>query len=196
MTASVRIANTIVRLVRGNIVDQEVDALVNAANSTLLGGGGVDGAIHSRGGPAILEACKALRASTHPQGLPAGEAVMTTAGKLRARRVVHTVGPIWRGGGAGEARVLAHAYRAALRLAAEEGMRSVAFPSISTGAYGYPTAAAARVALTAVTEEIAARPDAFTEVRFALFSREDFEIYNETLQEVCPSGDRREDVAR
>ena len=176
------IHDTVLTLLQGDITDQDTDAIVNAANPTLLGGGGVDGAIHLRGGSAILEACKQIRATSHPKGLPTGEAVITTAGALKAKRVVHTVGPIWRGGWAGEAVLLADAYRNSLRAAAEEGLRTIAFPSISTGAYGYPTEQAAKVALHAVIEEIELRADAFDEVRFVLFSLRDLQIYNETLQ--------------
>ena len=146
-----------------------------------MGGSGVDGAIHSRGGRTILEECKRIRATTHPDGLPTGAAVVTTAGALPARRVVHTVGPVWRGGSADEARLLADAYRNSMRAAAEEGLRTIAFPSISTGAYGYPTEAAAGVALRTVIEEIRAS-QAFDEVRFVLFSEGDLRIYNDTLQ--------------
>ena len=185
MTNSVRVNNTVLSLVQGNIVEQETDAIVNAANSTLLGGGGVDGAIHSRGGPLILEACKRIRATSHPGGLPAGEAIVTTAGALKARMVVHTVGPIWRGGNAGEAEVLAAAYGSSLRAARAEGARTIAFPSISTGAYGYPTEPAAEVALGAIIRALHEEADAFDEVRFVLFSREDFQIYNETLQRLA-----------
>jgi O-acetyl-ADP-ribose deacetylase (regulator of RNase III) len=184
MTTSARIANTELSLVTGDITEQSVDAIVNAANTTLLGGGGVDGAIHRRGGAEILDACKRLRATTHPAGLPAGGAVSTTAGRLPARRVVHTVGPIWRGGGADEARLLAHAYRNSLGIAAEEGMRRIAFPSISTGAYGYPVEDAAEVALHTVIAEIRAHPDRFDEVRFVLFSQRDLGIYEDALQRI------------
>jgi O-acetyl-ADP-ribose deacetylase (regulator of RNase III) len=184
MTSSVRIANTVLCLVQGDITAQSIDAIVNAANSTLMGGGGVDGAIHRRGGGEILEACKHIRATTHPAGLPTGEAVSTTAGLLSARRVVHTVGPIWRGGHANEPQLLANAYRNSLRVAAEEGMRRVAFPSISTGAYGYPVEAAAEVALRTVSAEISAHPDRFDEVRFVLFSQRDLGTYEHTLQRI------------
>lgn len=177
---STLVNNTILYLRQGDITDEETDAIVNAANSTLMGGGGVDGAIHRRGGPSILEECKRIRAELLPDGLSAGEAVVTTAGALPARRVVHTVGPIWRGGNADEARLLASAYRNSMRAAAEEGLRTIAFPSISTGAYGYPTEAAASVALRAVIEEIRAN-DAFDEVRFVLFSERDLRIYNDAL---------------
>ncbi len=129
----------------GDITRLEVDVIVNAANSGLLGGGGVDGAIHRAGGPAILEACHALRRERFPDGLPAGEAVETTAGRLRARFVIHTVGPVWHGGSSGEPRTLASCYRNSLTLAARLGAVSVAFPAISTGVYGYPRDAAAHV---------------------------------------------------
>jgi O-acetyl-ADP-ribose deacetylase len=190
MTTSARIANTNLTLVQGDITEQEVDAIVNAANSTLLGGGGVDGSIHRVGGPVILEECKRIRATTHPEGLPSGKAVITTGGALRARRVIHTVGPIWRGGNAGESTLLADAYRNSLHAAAGEKLRTIAFPSISTGAYGYPTESAAEVAIASVIATIRERVDAFDEVRFVLFSQRDFEIYNATLHRL--SGARAE----
>jgi O-acetyl-ADP-ribose deacetylase (regulator of RNase III) len=130
---------------KGDITQFQVDVIVNAANSGLMGGGGVDGAIHRAGGPAILEACRVLRQLRFPKGLPAGEAVETTAGRLRARYVIHTVGPVWHGGKSGEAPTLAECYRSSLALAARLGAQSVAFPAVSTGVYGYPRKAAARV---------------------------------------------------
>jgi O-acetyl-ADP-ribose deacetylase (regulator of RNase III) len=169
------------RLTRGDITEQRVDAIVNAANSSLMGGGGVDGAIHRRGGPAILEACEAIRRRDWPDGLPAGEAVATPAGALSAERVIHTVGPRWRGGGAGEAETLASAYRRSLEVAAEEGARVVAFPSISTGVYGYPVEEAADVALRAVRGVLEERPSTFDEVRLVLFSDEDLAAYRTAL---------------
>lgn len=182
---AIQVANANLRLLQGDITDQAVDAVVNAANSTLLGGGGVDGAIHRRGGPAILEACKRIRAERYPDGLPAGAAVATTAGSLPASRVIHTVGPVWRGGGAGEAEVLASAYRSSLDIAREEGLRTIAFPSISTGAYGYPVAEAARVALRTCADWLRAHPDAVDEVRFVLFSAADLEAYRAALAELA-----------
>ncbi len=134
-----------VRVETGDITRMSVDAIVNAANSGLLGGGGVDGAIHRAGGPAILEACKALRRDRYPGGLPAGQAVETTAGRLPAKYVIHTVGPVWRGGSAGEPAALASCYVASLGLAARLGLKSIAFPAISTGIYGYPREKAAGV---------------------------------------------------
>ena len=138
---------TKIRLLQGDITDQDADAVVNAANSSLMGGGGVDGAIHRRGGPAILEECKRIRQKDWPNGLPAGKAVITTGGSLKARHVIHTVGPVWSGGRSGEAEALGECYSNSLRIAAQEGLRSVAFPSISTGAYGYPVREASVVAL-------------------------------------------------
>lgn len=169
-------------LVRGDITEQRVAAIVNAANSSLLGGGGVDGAIHRRGGPIILEQCKELRRTRFPNGLPPGDAVATDAGSLPADRVIHTVGPVWRGGSANEDSVLANAYRSVLAVAREENLRTVAFPSISTGAYGFPIERAARIALAAVADELRSTPDAFDEVRFVLFSTEDLEVYAATLE--------------
>jgi O-acetyl-ADP-ribose deacetylase len=144
-------------LVRGDITEQRVDAIVNAANSSLLGGGGVDGAIHDRGGPAILDECRALG------GCPTGDARATTAGDLPARWVIHAVGPIWRGGREGEAALLASCHRRALEVAGALGARTIAFPAISTGAFGYPLEEAAEVALAAV------RDHELDLVRFVLF---------------------------
>lgn len=179
--AEARIGNTRVTLVQGDITEQEVDAVVNAANSTLMGGGGVDGAIHRRGGPAILEACRRIRQERYPDGLPAGDAVPTTAGSLPAGAVIHTVGPRWKGGNRGEPERLASAYRRSLEVAEENGWRTVAFPSISTGVYGYPTAEAAGVALRAIGDAIRAHPHAFDEVRLVLFSAPDLETYRARL---------------
>ncbi len=134
-----------VRVETGDITRMKVDVIVNAANSGLMGGGGVDGAIHRAGGPSILEACRVLRRERYTDGLPAGDAVETTAGRLSARFVIHTVGPVWHGGGAGEPATLASCYRASLALAARLGAASIAFPAISTGVYGYPREKAARV---------------------------------------------------
>ncbi len=185
--AGSRIADRI-RLVRGDITDQSVDAIVNAANSTLLGGGGVDGAIHRKGGPDILEACRAIRRDRYPSGLPAGEAVTTTAGGLPAKRVIHTVGPVWRGGSRKEPDVLASAYTDSLRRAREEGLRTVAFPSISTGAYGYPVERAADVALAAVAEFLGSHEPDFDEVRFVLFSQPDYDAYAAALARIRQEG--------
>ena len=170
-----------IELHRGDITRETTDAIVNAANSSLLGGGGVDGAIHRAGGPAILEDCKRIRGERGE--LPAGEAVVTTAGRLPCRRVIHTVGPVWRGGTQGEPQTLARCYRNSLALAAEEGLDSVAFPSISTGAYGYPVARAAEVALTAVADVLTAGGFEGL-VRFVLFSEPDLETYRAALERI------------
>src|SRR5690606_27758880 len=162
--------------------EQAVDAVVNAANSTLMGGGGVDGAIHRRGGPAILEECRRVRAERYPDGLPPGEAIATTAGALPASRVIHTVGPIWRGGHEGEPETLASAYRRSLDVAHGEALRTIAFPSISTGAYGYPTADAARVALRTCAGWLREHSGALDEVRFVLFSASDLDTYRRALE--------------
>jgi len=168
------------QLVQGDITEETTEAIVNAANSSLLGGGGVDGAIHSAGGPAILEECRAIRAR---QGeCPAGEAVMTTGGRLAARHVIHAVGPVWRGGGRGEKALLASCYRNSLRLAAEKGLSSVAFPSIATGIYGYPVKEAAKVALGAVAEFLKGEERAPRLVRFVLFDEKTFGAYREALE--------------
>jgi O-acetyl-ADP-ribose deacetylase len=129
----------------GDITRRKVDVIVNAANSGLMGGGGVDGAIHRAGGPGILDACSAIRKDRYPGGLPTGQAVETTAGRLPAKYVIHTVGPVWHGGSAGEPAALASCYTSSLELAARLGARSIAFPAISTGVYGYPRELAARV---------------------------------------------------
>lgn len=178
------IGGALLRLARGDITVQEVDAIVNAANSSLLGGGGVDGAIHRRGGPAILEECRRLRRERYADGLPTGQAAATTAGELRARAVIHAVGPRWRGGSAGERELLASAYRSSLEVAREGAWRTVAFPSISTGAYGYPLEDAAGVALGTVVAELNATGDAFDEIRFVLFGAEDLEVYRAALERV------------
>lgn len=187
MTYTRTIEGATLELARGDITHQRVDAIVNAANSSLMGGGGVDGAIHRAGGPAILEACRAIVAR---QGRCAtGEAVITTGGRLRAKRVIHTVGPVWRGGRAGEPRLLAACYARSLDLAAAEGLRSVAFPSISTGAYRYPIEQAARVALDAIAEWLRCHPGAIETVRVVLFSAGDHAVYAAALGELAARGD-------
>ncbi len=168
-----------ITLVQGDITRQEVDAIVNAANAGLVGGGGVDGAIHRGGGPAIMAECDEIRA--RQGGCPTGTAVVTTAGRLPARAVIHTAGPRWRGGNAGEAELLASCYRSCLALAREHGFRTVAFPSISTGIYGYPVDEAAEVALSTVSAFVGEHTSDFAEIRFVLFSGADFETYDEAL---------------
>lgn len=175
-----KVDKTTVTLVRGDITRADTEAVVNAANSSLLGGGGVDGAIHRAGGPRILEECKQIR--TRQGGCPAGEAVITGGGNLTARYVIHTVGPIWKGGQNREDELLANAYRNSLRLAVANGIRSVSFPSISTGAYGFPTDRAARIAAKTV-KEFLMQESSLDEVRFVLFSDRDLDIYREAWEE-------------
>ncbi len=176
-------------LLQGDITDQEVDAIVNAANTTLLGGGGVDGAIHRRGGPAILAECQIIR--DREGGCPTGSAVITGAGNLPARHVIHTVGPVWSGGQRGEETLLRAAYRSSLERAREHGLATIAFPSISTGAYRYPIVEASRVALDEVATAISAQAlhrEGLEEVRFVLFSSADQKTYQRALKGVGSAG--------
>ncbi|MFI1171427.1 O-acetyl-ADP-ribose deacetylase [Streptomyces melanogenes] len=168
-------------LVRGDITEQSVDAIVNAANSSLLGGGGVDGAIHRRGGPEILADCRRLRASHYGKGLPTGHAVATTAGRLPARWVIHTVGPVWHPD-EDRSPLLASCYRESLRVAGELGARTVAFPAISTGIYGWPLDDGARVAVRAVREAASSLPPtSVEEVRFVLFDDTAYRAFEEAV---------------
>jgi O-acetyl-ADP-ribose deacetylase (regulator of RNase III) len=160
----------------GDITGLAVDAIVNAANSSLMGGGGVDGAIHRAGGPAILEACRRIRASRYPDGLPAGEAVETTAGRLPARYVIHTVGPVWHGGTSGEEALLASCYLKSLALAAQLDLQSIAFPAISTGVYGYPREKAARVVWRTLASYLASFPKPRV-VTLEFFSKADEQVF-------------------
>jgi O-acetyl-ADP-ribose deacetylase len=164
----------------GDITTFTGEAIVNAANSSLLGGGGVDGAIHRAGGPAILEACRAIRETRYPDGLPAGNAVATTAGILAARHVIHTVGPVWRDGSRGEDDVLASAYRASLETTTLLEAHRVAFPAISTGVYGFPKDRAARIAYDVVRDYLAGH-DLPAEVTMAFFSDSDARTFAEAL---------------
>jgi len=169
-------------IIKGDITQQPTDAIVNAANSSLMGGGGVDGAIHRAGGPAILEECKQI---VSRQGrLPTGRAVITTAGNLKAKYVIHTVGPIWQGGSKGEAEFLESAYQESLKLAAENHLASISFPSISTGAYGYPVAEASRAALMTVILFLRESITSIKEVVFVLFDLQTFDAYASALREV------------
>jgi O-acetyl-ADP-ribose deacetylase (regulator of RNase III) len=165
-----------VRLSVGDITRESVDAVVNAANSTLMGGGGVDGAIHRAGGAGILDECREIRRTLYPEGLPAGEAVITGGGLLPARYVIHTVGPVYGREGGREAELLAAAYRNSLALAAARGLGSVAFPSISTGAYGYPREEAAAVASRSIAEFLKGG-ETVAEVRLVFFSKGDMEVF-------------------
>lgn len=169
------------RLVQGDITTEAVDAIVNAANSSLLGGGGVDGAIHRAGGPAILDECKAIVAR---QGrLPTGQAVITTAGNMPAKHVIHTVGPVWSGGRRGEAELLADCYRNSLALAAKHGCRTVAFPAVSCGVYGYPLEAACRIAVQEVRKFLADHAE-IDQVTFVAFGEDVRAAYEKALAEL------------
>ena len=170
------------KAIQADITTLNVDAIVNAANSSLLGGGGVDGAIHRAAGPELLEECRSLG------GCRTGEAKITRGYRLPARFVIHTVGPVWRGGERGEAELLAGCYRKSLMIAAERGLRTIAFPSISTGIYGYPIEEAARIALKTVNAVVSPMTNPL-EVIFCCFSRRDLMVYERLLQnraQPCP----------
>ena len=160
----------------GDVTREAVDAVVNAANGSLLGGGGVDGAIHRAGGPAILEECRRIRATRYPDGLPTGGAVLTTAGNMPARRVIHTVGPVYGNGGPDKAEKLARCYENSLAIAAQEGLATVAFPAISTGIYGYPMDEAAAVSSRAIQDALRSSPS-IREVRLVFFLAGDAEVF-------------------
>ncbi|MBU4276590.1 MAG: O-acetyl-ADP-ribose deacetylase [Proteobacteria bacterium] len=171
------IGQTRLVLTQGDITQADTEAIVNAANSRLAGGGGVDGAIHRAGGPEIMAECRKIGSC------PTGEAVITTAGRLKAKKVIHTVGPIYRGRPE-DPRLLANAYLNSLDLAARYGLRTVAFPSLSTGAYGYPLEAAAKVALGAVKQGIEKNSGKFDEVRLVLFGQDAFDAYAQALGQI------------
>ena len=171
---------TKVSMIQGDITKQATDAIVNAANSSLMGGGGVDGAIHRAGGPAILRECKEIVAR---QGrLPAGKAVITTGGDLKARYVIHTVGPVWHGGSGNEAELLRSAYCECLKLTGDNQLGSISFPSISTGAYGYPVDEAARIAVSTIVSFLKEQATSLKEVVFALFDSRTYQSYYSALQ--------------
>jgi O-acetyl-ADP-ribose deacetylase (regulator of RNase III) len=177
----VKVGQSTLELVEGDITRQDTDAIVNAANAALRPGGGVDGAIHRAGGPTIEAACRQLG------GCPPGEARITTGGNLKARYVIHTVGPVYKDGCHREPELLASCYRESLKLASAKGLKSLAFPSISTGVYGYPMEDAARVALTTVQEYLAQKPG-IERVRMVLFGRSAYEVYEKVLKESAGSG--------
>ena len=164
-----------IEVVRGDLTEQRVDAIVNAANPSLLGGGGVDGAIHRKGGPAILAESRLLG------GCATGDAKATTAGDLPARWVIHTVGPVWQGGDAGEPELLASCYRSALGLAVERGARSIAFPAISTGVYGYPVDQATEIAVREARRFVAEQPTALDRIVFVCFGQPALDAYQKVL---------------
>jgi O-acetyl-ADP-ribose deacetylase (regulator of RNase III) len=168
-----------IEAIQGDITKLEVDAIVNAANSTLMGGGGVDGAIHRAGGPKILEECIITR--NKKGGCPTGEAVLTSGGNLKARYVIHTVGPVWTGGNKNEEQLLSSAYRNSLQLAIDHGIRSVAFPNISTGVYGFPKDRAAHIAIQSVNDFLQS-DDSINHVVFCCFDEENYKIYSTLLK--------------
>jgi O-acetyl-ADP-ribose deacetylase (regulator of RNase III) len=179
----VTVNKTKISIVQGDITGQATDAIANAANSSLMGGGGVDGAIHRAGGPAILKECKKIVAR---QGrLPTGKAVITTGGNLKARYVIHTVGPIWHGGSRNEAELLRSAYYECLKLATENKLTGISFPSISTGAYGYPVGEAAEIAVSTVVSFLKEQATSLKNVVFVLFDARTYESYHRALQEVA-----------
>ncbi len=179
----IRINQTKLSIIQEDITKQATDAIVNAANPSLMGGGGVDGAIHRAGGPAILEECRQI---VSRQGqLPTGKAVITTGGNLKARFVIHTVGPVWHGGNKGEPELLASAYQESLKVAAENNLSSISFPSISTGAYGYPVAEAAKVAIRTVASFLKEQSTPIKEVVFVLFDSTTFENYSSVIGEMA-----------
>ncbi|MBN1411188.1 MAG: O-acetyl-ADP-ribose deacetylase [Spirochaetales bacterium] len=165
----------------GDITEKNVDAVVNAANSSLMGGGGVDGAIHRRGGPEIKAECKTIRQTSYPDGLPAGEAVHTTAGELPAKYVIHTVGPIWKDGQANESEILSNAYRNSLQQASTLKLGSIAFPAISTGIYGYPREKAARVAFDSINDFLE-KNDIPEKVFLVFYSELDAQIFLDSIR--------------
>ena len=173
----IKINHAVLSLVQGDITQEETDAIVNAANSRLAGGAGVDGAIHRAGGPNIMEECRKIG------GCPTGQAVLTTGGNLAARYVIHTVGPIYRGGMKGEAGLLKSAYQSSLTLASSNGLKSIAFPAISTGVYSYPLEEAARIALQTAIDYLRSHND-LELVRFVLFDRKTYDVFAETLRKL------------
>jgi O-acetyl-ADP-ribose deacetylase len=174
----VHVGRAVLELVEGDITQQDTEAVVNAANAALRPGGGVDGAIHRAGGAAIEAECRQLG------GCPTGQARITTGGNLKARYVIHTVGPVYKGGFHREPELLASCYRESLKLASSKGLKSVAFPSISTGVYGYPMEDAARIALTTILDYLAQHPE-ISLVRGVLFGRSALEIYEKVLKELA-----------
>jgi len=178
-----KVGNSVLQIVRGDITDVEADAIVNAANSSLMGGGGVDGAIHRKGGPIIDQECRRIRETEWPDGLPTGKAVITSGGNLKAKYVIHTVGPVWLGGFHVEAELLKQAYRNSMKLAAAKELKVIAFPSISTGAYGYPIEEASRIAVNTV-KHFLEKEDKLESVILVLFSEGDFKIYAQTAKSI------------
>jgi len=179
--SEIKVGKTNLGLIQGDITRQTTEAIVNAANSSLMGGGGVDGAIHRAGGPAILNGCRQI--VSRIGRLDTGKAVITSGGNLQAKYVIHTVGPVWHGGNRGEAELLASAYRESLKVATDYKLKSISFPSISTGAYGYPVAEAAKVALDTVLAFLRDVPTSLQEVHFVLYDSKTYQVYSAKLAE-------------
>lgn len=173
----IKVGSSRLSLVRGDITNESTEAIGNAANSGLRGGGGVDGAIHRAGGPTIMEECRKIG------GCPTGSAVITTGGSLKAKYVIHAVGPIYKDGTRGEDKLLSGAYKSSLEIASKKGVKSIAFPSISTGVYGYPIGEASKIALKTVIDYLKEHPE-IELVRFVLFSEKDLSVYEESLKEL------------
>ncbi len=173
----IKVGNAMISLIQGDITREETDAIVNAANARLAGGAGVDGAIHEAGGPSIMAECRKIG------GCPTGRAVITTGGKLKARYVIHTVGPVYQGGARGEADLLKSAYLESLKLASARGLKSLAFPAISTGVYAYPVHEAARIALKTVMDYLE-QHGGIERVRFVLFGRKMFDVFAEEMKKL------------
>lgn len=179
------VEKTRIRIVQGDITEQDTDAIVNPANSSLMGGGGVDGAIHRKGGRIILEECEKIRKREWKNGLPAGEAVITSGGNLKARFVIHTVGPVWNGGKNNEPKLLTNCYVNSLKLANSKGLNSIAFPAISTGAFGYPIQSAGELAFIAVKDFLLKhKTTTLKEVIFVLFTSRDLEVYEQLVKSI------------
>jgi O-acetyl-ADP-ribose deacetylase (regulator of RNase III) len=175
MVVKLKVKETLLQAIQGDITREKVDAIVNAANSSLMGGGGVDGAIHRAGGPAIVEECRQI---VSEQGrLSAGKSVITTGGKLPAKYVIHTVGPVWRGGSGGEEATLASCYTQCLKLATANQIKSISFPAISTGVYGYPLDPAARTAMDSVINYLNSNSTTVKQVRFVLYDTNAYNVY-------------------
>lgn len=175
---------TVLKLKVGDITNEDCDAIVNAANSSLLGGGGVDGAIHRKGGRKLDEECIKIRREKYPDGLPTGEAVITTGGNLKARYVIHTVGPIWKGGNYKEDELLRKSYINSLKVALENGIKTIAFPAISTGAYGYPVEKAAEESIHAVVDFLSKNKNKFSQICLVLYTQDIYNVYEKTLLKI------------
>jgi O-acetyl-ADP-ribose deacetylase (regulator of RNase III) len=181
MIMQIAFSGTVIKLKKGDITEEQCDAIVNAANSSLMGGGGVDGAIHSKAGNELDEECLRIRREKYPRGLPTGEAVITSAGRLKARYVIHTVGPVWQGGKHNENELLKNCYKNSLRIAIEKELKSIAFPAISTGVYGYPLDLAAAASIQAINEFLKDYPDLLKEICFVLFTMDAYDVFKKTL---------------